>query len=86
MPHTRSAAKNLRKSEKRRSYNRNVKRDLKLELKSFDTAVTAKADPQAALKAAYQKLDKAAARGVIHPNAAARKKSQLAKAATKGKA
>ena len=45
MPHTRSAAKNLRKSEKRRSYNRNVKRDLKLELKSFDTAVTAKADP-----------------------------------------
>lgn len=86
MPHTKSAAKNLRKSDKRRSYNRNVKRDVKLQLKSFETAVSAKGDTQAELKAAYKKLDKAAARGVIHPNTAARKKSQLAKAATKAKA
>jgi small subunit ribosomal protein S20 len=86
MPHTKSAAKNLRKSDKRRSYNRNVKRDVKLQLKSFETAVSAKGDTQAELKAAYQKLDKAAARGVIHPNTAARKKSQLAKAASKAKA
>lgn len=83
MPHTRSAAKNLRKSEKRRSYNKNVKRDVKLQLKSFDVAVTAKGDVKAELQAAYKRLDKAAARGVIHPNTAARQKSQLAKRAAK---
>jgi ribosomal protein S20 len=31
------------------------------------------------MKAAIRKLDKAAAKRVIHPNAAARKKSQLAR-------
>ena len=76
MPHTRSAAKNLRKSDKRRSHNRNVKKDV----------IAAKGDSEAELKAAYKKLDKAAARGVIHPNTAARQKSQLAKKAAKAKA
>ena len=86
MPQTRSAAKNLRKSDKRRSHNRNVKKDVKLQLKAFDTVIAAKGDSEAELKAAYKKLDKAAARGVIHPNTAARQKSQLAKKAAKAKA
>lgn len=82
MPHTRSARKNLRKSVKRRLHNRSVKRDIKDHIKAFEDAVEAGKPEQltAAYRAAAKKLDKAAAKRVIHPNLAARKKSQLARA------
>jgi small subunit ribosomal protein S20 len=80
MPHTHSAKKNLRKSEKRRLHNRAVKKDIKTQLKSFQAAVEG---PVEALRKEYdlaaKKLDKAAAKRIIHPNLAARKKSQLAR-------
>jgi small subunit ribosomal protein S20 len=82
MPHTKSAKKSLRQDQKRRDRNRAVKKGLKTEIKKFLTAVkvgnmeSAKTEFVACIK----KLDKAAARRVIHPNAAARKKSQLARA------
>jgi small subunit ribosomal protein S20 len=81
MPHTKSAKKSLRQDQKRRDRNRAVKKALKLELKKFQTAVKAGNTEVAKneFKAAVKKLDKAAARRVIHPNAAARKKSQLAR-------
>jgi small subunit ribosomal protein S20 len=79
MPHTRSAKKNLRKSEKRRLRNRVVKRTLKTYIKRFMEALDG---PIETLQQEYnltaKKLDKAAAKRVIHPNMAARKKSQLA--------
>lgn len=79
MPHTKSAKKNLRKTEKRRRQNRVAKRDIKLQLKSFEEAL---AGPLDKLREAYNKtakrLDKAAAKQIIHRNLAARKKSQLA--------
>ena len=80
MPHTRSAKKNLRKSERRRLHNRAIKRDIKLQIKA---ALAAKDGPAEELRKAVQlavkKLDKAAAKRVVHRNLAARKKSQLAK-------
>lgn len=80
MPHTRSAKKNLRKSEKRRLHNRAVKRTIKTHLKRFQAALEGPIDQ---LKTEYnlaaKQLDKAAAKRVIHPNLAARKKSQLAR-------
>jgi small subunit ribosomal protein S20 len=80
MPHTRSAKKNLRKSEKRRLHNRSVKKDIKTQIKSFLSAVEGSLEQ---LKKEYdltaKKLDKAAAKRIIHPNMAARKKSQLAR-------
>ena len=81
MPHTKSAKKPLRQDQKRRVRNRAVKKALKAEIKKFlrplkaGTADAAKTEFVACVK----KLDKAAARRVIHPNAAARKKSQLAR-------
>lgn len=81
MPHTRSAKKNLRKSEKRRLHNRAVKRDIKTQIKSFLEALDGPVDQlQKEYNLAAKKLDKAAAKRVIHPNLAARKKSQLARA------
>jgi small subunit ribosomal protein S20 len=81
MPHTKSAKKNLRKSLKRRKHNRSVKRDIKIELKAFDDALEGPADKILdAYKKAAKRLDKAAAKHIIHANLAARKKSQLARA------
>jgi small subunit ribosomal protein S20 len=80
MPHTRSAKKNLRKSEKRRLHNRAVKKDIKTQIKSFQAALEGSVDQlKKEFALAAKKLDKAAAKRIIHPNLAARKKSQLAR-------
>ena len=81
MPHTRSAKKSLRKSEKRRLHNRVAKKAIKTEVKKFLGMVksgSVEALTQE-LKVVTKKLDKAAARHIIHRNMAARKKSQLAR-------
>jgi small subunit ribosomal protein S20 len=81
MPHTRSAKKSLRKSEKRRLLNRAAKKAIRVQIKEIHALV--KEGSLDRLKQAYnlaaKKLDKAAARNVIHPNFASRKKSQLSK-------
>src|SRR5208283_3533795 len=81
MPHTPSAKKNLRKSEKRRLANRAVKKALRTYIKRVETAAEEGTLEQ--LRTEYnlaaKKLDKAAAKRVVHPNMAARKKSQLAR-------
>jgi small subunit ribosomal protein S20 len=81
MPHTRSASKYLRKTEKRRLRNRTVKKGIKAQLKKFmDVAKSGNVEElQKELVVATKKLDKAAAKRVVHPNMAARKKGQLAK-------
>ncbi len=81
MPHTRSAKKRLRQSEKRRLRNRAALREIKLELKKVQAAAQAGnlEQLQAECRLAVKKLDKAAQRRVVHPNLAARKKSQLAR-------
>jgi small subunit ribosomal protein S20 len=85
MPHTRSAKKSMRKNEVRNLRNRMAKKILKTQLKKF-TEVAAGGTPEQLLaeyKVTAKKLDKAAAKRIVHPNAAARKKSQLAKALQK---
>jgi small subunit ribosomal protein S20 len=81
MPHTSSAKKRLRQTQKRRLRNRATKKALKVQIKKVLAA--AEDGPADVLKtefnAAAKKLDKAAAKRVIHPNLASRKKAQLAK-------
>lgn len=79
MPHTRSAAKNLRKGEKRRAHNRATKSTIKIEIKKFQTALDSGSVDEAKKEfvVAVKKLDKAAVKRIIHPNLASRKKSQL---------
>lgn len=80
MANTRSAAKRARSSQKRRLYNRSVKSTVKTLVKRFEEAVAA-GDAQLA-RERYSKaasaLDKAVNKGVLHKNAAARKKSRMA--------
>jgi small subunit ribosomal protein S20 len=89
MPHTRSAKKNLRKTEKRRLRNRTTIKAIKTQIKRFEAALDAEGPIETAqneYNLAAKKLDKAAARRIVHPNMAARKKSQLALALHKKKA
>jgi small subunit ribosomal protein S20 len=81
MPHTRSAKKSVRKNEARKLRNRATKSAIKTQIKKFLDIVKSGSPNtvQAEFKIAVKKLDKAAAKHVIHPNLAARKKSQLAK-------
>lgn len=81
MPHTKSAKKALRQDAKRRDRNRVAKKAIKSQIKKFMAALSegTPETKQAEFIACIKKLDKAGARRVIHPNAAARKKSQLAR-------
>jgi small subunit ribosomal protein S20 len=74
MPNIKSAIKRVKVSEKRRLRNASQKSALRTAVKAFDAAVS----PEA-LVTASKKLDKAASKGLIHKNAANRKKSRLAK-------
>ncbi len=84
MPNTRSAKKNLRKSEKRRLSNQSVKSALKTYVRSAKQSA-GQENAEEKLRNAVKMLDKAAERGIIHKNQAARRKSRLAKAVNKAK-
>lgn len=82
MPITASAKKAMRGSERKRVFNLRKKREMKGTVKDVRELATAGKVEDAAkgLPAAYKAIDKAAKRGVIKKNTAARKKSRLAKA------
>ena len=82
MPHTQSAKKRLRQNAKRRLHNRAALKSIKVQLKKVTTALESGTSDaaQVEVRTAIKKLDKAASRGIIHPNKASHKKSQLAKA------
>ena len=81
MAHSISAKKRVRQNEKRRARNRWRKDQLKDQVKSFGTAMTAgdftKAEEE--LRKTTQQLDRIATKGTIHKNTAARKRSRLAR-------
>lgn len=79
MANHKSALKRIRQNAKRREYNRTFRSRARTLVKKARTAQSG-SDPQSAIEAtriAIQDLDKAASRGVIHPNNAARRKSRL---------
>jgi len=81
MPNIKSAIKRTKTNEKRRLRNASQKSSLRTAVKQADLAVVG-TDVNAAKEAIYtaqKKLDKAVTKGLIHKNAAARKKSRLAK-------
>ncbi len=80
MPIIKSSKKRVRVSEKKRAQNIAEKSALRTAIKRFETAVSEN-DPNSEtyLKNATKALDKAASKGLIHKNSAARKKSRLTK-------
>jgi len=79
MANTRSALKRMRQSEKRRVRNAAVRTSVRTAVKTTRTSLAAASveEARASLARAIQLLDKAVTKGVVHKNAAARKKSRL---------
>ena len=80
MPHLDSAKKRLRQSSARNERNRATIKDLRTQVKKALKAFKAgdKAAATTDYNEACSRLDKCAARGYIHKNAAARTKGRLA--------
>ena len=80
MPNIKSAKKRVLIAEVRNDRNKADKTALKTILKKFDAAVESadKAAAEVSFKEAVKAVDKAAAKGLIHKNNAAHKKSAMA--------
>jgi small subunit ribosomal protein S20 len=77
-----SQIKRNRQNETRRLRNKAVRSEMRTRTKAAVTTAEAGADEAAeALRIALKRIDKAAAKGVIHKNQAARRKSRLVKRA-----
>jgi small subunit ribosomal protein S20 len=81
MANIKSQQKRILTNEKARQRNQSIKSAVKTSIRKVREAVAAgnKAEAVELHRAAAQKLDKAATKGVIHANQAANKKSALAK-------
>lgn len=85
MANIKSQKKRIRTNEAARVRNKAVRSELKTAIKRVHAAVAAgdKDTAQAAATTAYRKLDKAVAKGVIHKNQAANRKSGVQKLVNK---
>ena len=80
MANIKSQIKRNRQNEGRRLRNKAAKSEIKTRVKSAVRAAEAGADEGAqALRVAVKRLDSAAAKGIIHKNQAANRKSKLMK-------
>ncbi len=79
MPNTASAKKRLRQNVERRARNRVVKSNVRRQLRRVREAVQSGdlAQAEQEFRLACKKLDRAGAKGVMHPNTASRYKSRL---------
>jgi len=79
MPNIKSAKKRLRQNIVRRARNRATKSSLRSQIKKLTAAIEAKdvATSETLFVSTQKKLDQAAAKRVIHRNAAARVKSRF---------
>ncbi len=73
----------MRQEQKRRAHNRSIKSLVKTQITKARQAIAAPTlnaeDAEAAVRAAVSELDRAAKKGVLHKNNAARRKSRLMK-------
>lgn len=82
-----SQIKRNRQNEKRRLRNKSVRSELRSRTKAASAANESGAEDSAeTVRLAMKRIDKAAQKGVIHKNQAARRKSRLAKQANKAQA
>ena len=87
MPNIKSAMKRVKVSKKKNLRNRMVKTGVKTAIKKYQVALNEGAAPaKAQLGATTSAIDKAVSKGIIHKNAANRKKARLAKALAKANA
>lgn len=82
MPNIKSAKKRVRVIAAKTAQNKAARSALKTELKKANIAIETNAeDKDLAVRTAMKKIDQSAAKGLLHKNTAARRKSALAKKA-----
>ena len=80
MANIKSQMKRNRQNEKARERNKAVRSELRTRVKNAEGAAAEGAEnAEEMARLAVQKIDKAAQKGVLHQNTAARRKSRLAK-------
>lgn len=79
LPNIKSAIKRVEVTKKKNLRNRMVKSAMRTTVKKYEAAVAAGTADAKALATVQGAVDKAATKGVIHKNAANRKKARLAK-------
>ena len=84
MPNIKSSERSVKTDAERRAHNFSIKSSVKTATRKVVEAVKSSTEEAKDLLAnASSTIDKAAAKGVIHKNAAARKKSRLARKVNK---
>lgn len=84
MANIKQQKKRNRQNEARRVKNLAVRTELKTRVKNVDSAITDDPDATAeSVRVAQKRLNKAGAKGVIHPKQAARRTSRLMKRANR---
>ena len=83
MANIKSQKKRNKTNAKAHARNKSAKAELKTRVKQADAAIGTD-EQDDAVRAAVKRIDMAAAKGIIHKNAAARKKSRLMKQASSG--
>ena len=82
MPNIKSAKKRVKVIAVKTAQNKAQRSALRTEIKKANIALeTGAADKDEAIRIAMKKIDQAAAKGLLHKNTAARRKSALAKRA-----
>ena len=80
MPNIKSAKKRVKVIAVKTARNKALNSTLKTTVKKANAAVAAQApDAQESVRLAIKKIDQAAAKGILHKNTSARKKSALAR-------
>ncbi|WP_277584537.1 30S ribosomal protein S20 [Psychrobacillus antarcticus] len=82
MPNIKSAIKRVKTNERLNTQNAKAKSAMRTAVKKAETAaLNSEENANNLIKTAIQQVEKAASKGLIHKNAASRKKSQLMKKA-----
>ena len=80
MPNIKSAKKRVKVIATKTARNKAINSALKTDIKKANAAIESNTENKAeAVRVAIKAIDKAAAKGVLHKNTAARKKSSLAR-------
>lgn len=78
MPNIKSAKKRVLVTASKTARNKSIKSNLKTNIKKAETAIAqGSTDSQEAVRLAIKRIDQACAKGILHKNTAARRKSKL---------
>ena len=77
MPNIKSAKKRVLVSASKTARNKAIKSNLKTTVKKAEAAIAEGGDSSEAIRLAIKRIDQAQAKGILHKNPAARRKSNL---------